>query len=190
MLRRSTRMTARSRTAWTAAALGAFFAAMVAWAILAVEGPDDAARATHERDTRALPFAPGDVTAVAIAPRSAPGLRLERTAEGWRLLSPTVGAATSLAVEGLLERLSTMRVRTSLPADPSALAARGLDPPAARLTLTLTDGRTLALDLGDESPFDRTRFVRTGEEIRVIDGVPAAAVDPSPDAFLASPTGR
>ena len=190
MLRRGTRTTARSRTAWTAAVLGALFAAMVAWAILAVEGPDAAARATHDRDTRALPFAPGDVTAVAIAPRNAPELRLERTTEGWRLLSPAEGAATALAVEGLLDRLSAMRVRTSLPDAPGALAARGLDPPAARLTLTLAGGRTLALDLGDESPFDRTRFGRAGGEIRVIEGVPAAAVDPSPDAFLALPAGR
>jgi hypothetical protein len=183
-------MTARSRTAWTAAVLGALFAAMVAWAILAVEGPDAAALATHERDTRALPFIPGDVTAVAIAPRNAPELRLERTTEGWRLLSPAEGAATALAVEGLLDRLSAMRVRTSLPDAPGALGARGLDPPAARLTLTLAGGRTLALDLGDESPFDRTRFGRAGGEIRVIEGVPAAAVDPSPDAFLALPAGR
>lgn len=190
MLRRGTRTTARSRTAWTAAVLGALFAAMVAWAILAVEGPDAAARATHDRDTRALPFAPGDVTAVVIAPRNAPELRLERTTEGWRLLSPAEGAATALAVEGLLDRLSAMRVRTSLPDAPGALAARGLDPPAARLTLTLAGGRTLALDLGDESPFDRTRFGRAGGEIRVIEGVPAAAVDPSPDAFLALPAGR
>jgi hypothetical protein len=163
---------------------------MVAWAILAVEEPDAAARATRERDTRALPFAPGEVTAVAIVPRSAPELRLERTAEGWRLLSPTVGSATALAVEGLLERLAGMRVRTSLPTDPGALAASGLDPPAARLTLTLGGGRTVGIDLGDESAFDRTRFGRAGGEIQVIEGVPAAAVDPNPDAFLAAPAGR
>jgi hypothetical protein len=190
VLRRGTRTTARSRIVWTVAVLGALFAAMVAWAILAVEGPDAAARLTHERDARALPFAPGDVTAVAIAPRSAPELRLERTAGGWRLLSPAEGAATALAVEGLLDRLSAMRVRTSLPTGPGALAARGLDPPAARLTLTLAGGRTLSLDLGDESAFDRTRFGRAGGEMLVIEGVPAAAVDPAPDAFLAAKAGR
>jgi len=183
-------MTARSRTVWTVAVLGAIFAAMVAWAILAVEGPDAAARLTHERDTRALPFAPGDVTAVAIAPRSAPELRLERTAGGWRLLSPAEGVAAALAVEGLLDRLSAMRVRTSLPVDPEGLAARDLEPPAARLTLTLEGGKTLSLDLGDESAFDRTRFGRAGGEILVIDGVPAAALDPGPDAFLAAKAGR
>ena len=183
-------MRARSRIAWAAAALGAIFAAMVAWAILAVEGPDAAARATHERDLRALPFSPADVATIAVAPRSAPEIRLERTAEGWRLLAPTQGAASVLAVEGLLDRLSAMRVRTSLAADPGALAARGLDPPAARVTLTLGDGRRLALDLGDESSFDRTRYGRDGGKVLVIEGVPAAAVDPSPDAFLAAPADR
>ena len=183
-------MRARSRIVWVAAALGALFAALVAWAILAVERPDAAARATHERDARALPFSPADVAALAVAPRRGPELRLERTADGWRLLAPDPGAAAALAVEGFLDRLSAMRVRASLPADAGALAARGLDPPAARLTLTLTDGRTLALDLGEESAFDRTRFGRNGERVLVIDGVPSAAVDPSPEAFLASPAGR
>jgi hypothetical protein len=190
VLRRGTRMTARSRTAWTVAVLGAFFAAMVAWALLGVERPDASSRATHERDTRALRFAPGDVTAVTIAPRSAPELRLERTSGGWRLLSPAQGVANALAVEGLLDRLSGMRVRTSLPADPGAVAARGLDPPVARLTLTLAGGGTLWLDLGDESAFDRTRFGRVRREILVIEGVPTAAVDPGPDGFLVAPSGR
>ena len=190
MLRRSTMTTARSRTVWTVAVLGALFAAVVAWAILGVEGPDASARLIHERDTRALPFAPRDVMALAIAPRSAPELRLERGVGGWRLPPPAEGAATALAVEGFLERLSAMRVRASLPAEPGALAARGLDPPASRLTLTLAGGRMLSLDLGDESAFDRTRFGRAGREIWVIEGVPAAAVDPGLDAFLAAPAGR
>jgi hypothetical protein len=98
--------------------------------------------------------------------------------------------ADALAVEGLLDRLSAMRVRSSLPVDPAGLAARGLEPPASRLTLTLVGGKTLSLDLGDESAFDRTRFGRAGGEILVIDGVPAAALDPGPDAFLAAKAGR
>jgi hypothetical protein len=181
---------ARSRIAWAAAALGLLFAGMVAWALLAVERPDAAARAARERASLALPFVPGDVTAVTITPRSAPEVGLERTPDGWRLTAPTRGPAGALAVEGLLERLATMRVRTSLPADPGALAVRGLAPPVARLRLALRDGRTLDLDLGDESPFDRTRFGRAGGEIRVIEGVPAAAVDPAPETFQAAPEAR
>jgi hypothetical protein len=177
--------TARSRTTWAAVALGALFVAMVAWAFLSVQAPESAARATHERDSRVLRFTPGEVQDVAIAPRSAPGVRLARTARGWRLLAPAEGPASALAVEGFLDRLAEMRVRATVPSEPGTAASRGLDPPAARLTLTLRDGTTLALDLGDESPFDRTRFGRSGGEIRVIEGVPAAALDPVPGAFQA-----
>ena len=92
-------------------------------------------------------------------------------------------------MEGLLERLSEMRVRSTLPADRASLAPRGLEPPASRITLTLRDGRVLALDLGDESPFDRTRFGRRGAEILAIEGVPAAALDPAPDRLLGGPGG-
>jgi hypothetical protein len=173
-----------------AAALGALFAAMVAWAILSVEGPESRARATQERVARALPFSPGEVVSLEVAPRSGAALRLERAAGGWRLLAPTAGAAGAPAVEAFLERLSEMRVRGSVPAGPGAGAARGLDPPVARLTLSLRDGRTVALDLGDENPFDRTRFGRSGPEIRAIEGVPALAVDPDPEPFLAAPEAR
>ena len=37
--------------------------------------------------------------------------------------------------------------------------------------------------MGDESPFDRTRYCRVGGEIRVVEGVPAAALEPVPEAF-------
>jgi hypothetical protein len=82
-----------------------------------------------------------------------------------------------------------MRVRSTLPADPASLAPRGLEPPAARIRVTLRDGRGLALELGDESPFDRTRFGRRGAEVLAIEGVPAAALDPAPDRLLTSPGG-
>jgi len=183
-------MSARTRIGWTAAALAALFAGMVAWALLAVERPESAALATHERASLALPFAPGDVVSLAITPRSGPGLQLERTPDGWGILTPAPGPAGTLAVEGFLDRLGAMRVRTSLPPGGAGLAALGLAPPASRITLTLRDGRTLSLDMGDESPFDRTRYCRVGGEIRVVEGVPAAAIDPVLEAFRSSPGAR
>ena len=183
-------MSARTRIGWTAAALAALFAGMVAWALLAVERPESAALATHERASLALPFAPGDVVSLAITPRSGPEFRLERTPDGWGILTPAPGPAGTLAVEGFLDRLGAMRVRTSLPPGGAGLAALGLAPPASRITLTLRDGRTLSLDMGDESPFDRTRYCRVGGEIRVVEGVPAAAIDPVLEAFRSSPGAR
>jgi hypothetical protein len=180
---------ARSRTLALAAALAAILAGLVAWALLAVERPDVAARARHDLGNRALPFRPADVTSISIAPRGAPEIQLLRAGPGWSV-APAGGVASTVAVEGLLDRLSEMRVRSTIPAaEAGALAARGLEPPSSRLTLTLRDGSVLALDLGDESGFDRTRFGRRGAEILAIEGVPAAVLDPGPDRFLAAPGG-
>ena len=182
-------MKARTRTLALAAALAAVLAALIAWALLAVERPDLAARARPDLGRRALPFRPAEVTSLSIAPRGAPEVRLLRGGSGWRL-TPPGGLASTVAVEGLLDRLSEMRVRSAMSAaEPGAMAARGLEPPSSRLTLTLRDGTVLALDLGDESAFDRTRFGRRGAEILAIDGVPPAVLDPGPDRLLAAPGG-
>lgn len=182
-------MGARSRIGWTAVALGALFAGMVAWALLAVERPESAARAAQEREARVLAFPPAEVVSVAVEPRSGAALRLERAEGGWRL-RPSGEPAGPLLVEGFLDRLAAMRVRTTLPPGPGGLPALGLDPPAARVTLALRGGKTLSLDLGDENPFDRTRYCRAGGDVRVVEGVPKAAVDPDPEAFRAAPDAR
>ena len=177
-------MKARARTLWLAAALAALLVALVAGALLGVERPDSAARERQDRDGRALPFRPADVAAISIATRGGPEVRLVRGGAGWTLLPPG-GEASAVAVDGLLERLSGMRVRSAFPTGPGGLASRGLDPPAARLTLTFRDGRELALDLGDESAFDRTRFGRRNGEILAIEGVPDVVLDPAPERLLA-----
>lgn len=181
-------MKARSRTLALAAALAALLAALIAGALLGVERPDADARARHDRETLAFPVRPSEVVRLSIAPRGAPEVRLLRSGEEWSL-SPPGGEASAAAVEGLLERLSGMRVRSTLPADPGALAARGLDPPAVRLTVTLQDGSAMTLDLGDESSFDRTRFARRGGEILAVEGVPPAVLDRDPARLLSAPGG-
>ena len=181
-------MKARTRTLAIAAGLAAVLAGLIAWALVGVERPDAAARARHDRETRALPFRPADVVSLNIAPRGSPEVRLVRTGRGWSVF-PSGGEASTVAVEGLLERLSEMRARSVLRADPGALASRGLAPPSSRLTLVLRDGSAPAIDLGDENAFDRTRFGRRGEEILAIEGVPPAALDPAPERLIAAPGG-
>ena len=177
-------MKARTRTLALAAALAALLAALVAGALLGVERPDSAARARHDRASRALPFRPADVVAIAIAPRGGAEVRLVREGAGWSFLPPG-GEASAVAVEGLLERLSEMRVRSTAPAGAGGSHPGDSIPPATRLTLTLRDGSRLALDLGDESTFDRARFGRRDGEILAIEGVPDAVLDPSPERLLA-----
>ncbi|MEI7704346.1 MAG: DUF4340 domain-containing protein [Deltaproteobacteria bacterium] len=179
-------MKARARTLLLLASLALLLGGLVAWALLGVERPDEAARARHDREARALPFRPGDVTLLEIAPRGVPQVRWTRVEGGWRA-EPSGAAARAEVVDGLLERLAEMRVRVVLPAGEGGLASRGLDPPASRVALTLRDGSTRALDLGDENGFDRTRNARRGGEILLVEGVPSVLFDPAPDRAIAAP---
>lgn len=182
-------MKASHRPVVLAAALAAGFAALVAYALLRVERPDEAARARHEAEARALSFAPGEVLAIAITTRAGTAIRIERVGEAWRLASPRAEAASAPAVDGLLERLGAIRLRATLPAGTKGDAAPGLDPPAARVVLALRDGSTRTLDVGDENPFDRTRYVRAGGRTGLAAGVPDALLDPGLDRQLAPPGG-
>jgi len=182
-------VTARSRTLALLAGLAALLAALVAAALLLVERPDDAGRTRREVGTRALSFRSDDVTVLTIQQRGGAPVRVERSGAGFRLASPTPGEASPTAVLGLLDRLASIRVRSRLPADPAALAPRGLDPPVARVIVLGKDGGSAELDLGDETPFDRNRFGRMGGEILILEDVPAAALDPALDRLLGGAGG-
>ena len=193
-------MKARSRPLLLAAGIAAAFAALVAIALHGVERPDEAARERHAAATRALPFAPADAVALSVAPREGPEVRLERSGAGWRVSAPREAPANAQAVEGLLDRLAAVRLHGAAPAAPAAPAgpaaaaapdarALGLDPPFARIQVGLRDGTALTLDVGDENPFDRTRYCRSGGVIRLADGVPGALLDPALAGLLSAPGG-
>lgn len=182
-------MTARSRTLALLAGLAALLAALVTAALLLVERPDEAGRTNRDAGTRALSLQPDDVTVLTMEPRGGPPVRVERSGAGFRLASPAAGEASPAAVLGLLDRLGGIRVRSRFPADPAALASRGLDPPLVRMTVLGKDGRSEVLDLGDETPFDRNRFGRVGGEILILEDVPEAALDPALDRLLGGAGG-
>ena len=166
-------MRARGRSAWAAAGFVLLFAGLVSSAYLLFERPAREEEARRRSEVRVLAFAPAEVREVRLA-RGGKVAVLDRTASGW---SSTVaaGAATPVdaeAAEAYLARLAALRRGAALPPGDGGLARYGLDPPRARLEIDLDGGRTLSLDLGDESPFDHTVFARAGGEVLVL---PASA---------------
>jgi hypothetical protein len=92
-----------------------------------------------------------DVTAVAIT-RGGESVKLEREGERWQVLQPVKARGSKAAVDELLATVMTARIDREIDARPAALADFGLDKPAAELTLTLADGKTLGLQLGAKNP--------------------------------------
>ena len=183
-------MSARARTAGLAAALAVVFATVVAWAYLSVERPMREERSLRESAERVLPFAPADVREVRLSSGGAEVI-LARREGGWTVTAASSGPADPEAVEACLERLAALRRRAVVPPGDGGLAGFGLDPPRARLSVSLDGGRRLSLDIGGDNPFDHTLFALAGGEVVVLPaGARAAlALDPSRLALPPSPDG-
>src|SRR5438552_2959862 len=92
-----------------------------------------------------------DVTGVELKRRE-DTVRLTRAGEAWELKSPVVARADRARVEETLTTVLTAKVDREIDPKPAALGDFGLDKPAAEVTLTLKDGKTLGLALGNKSP--------------------------------------
>jgi len=154
---------ARTRTALGTLALLAAAAGAVVWVRRADERADGERR-VREAEGRVFDFAAAEVRELTVEARGGT-TRLVRDGAGWRI--PALDApADRAAAEGLAERLAGALKKgeaAPLPLDERALASFGLARPAVRVQAALAGGRTAALALGDQNPFDGSRFARAGD---------------------------
>jgi hypothetical protein len=120
-------------------------------------------RAPAERSARLLEFRPEDVESLSIAYAGAE-VRLQRQPAGrWQLVAPVRAAAEPLAVSRVLSSLADARVTRTIAERPTPqeLKEFGLDPPWARVSVTLTNGVTLPTVLvGAKSPVGHSAYAR------------------------------
>jgi uncharacterized protein DUF4340 len=92
-----------------------------------------------------------DVTELEVK-RDGETVRLKREGEQWALLAPVRARGSRPAVDETLANVLTAKIDREIDPNPKSLADFGLDRPAAELTLTLKDGKTLGLTLGAKNP--------------------------------------
>jgi hypothetical protein len=92
-----------------------------------------------------------DVTGVELK-RGGETVRLQREGEDWQVLEPVKARGSRPTVDELLATVMTAKIDREIDANPKSLGDFGLDKPAAEVTLTLKDGRTLGLQLGAKNP--------------------------------------
>lgn len=92
-----------------------------------------------------------DVTAVELR-RPSDSVRLQRDGENWQLLEPVKARGSRSTVDELLANVMTAKIDREIDPNPKSPADFGLDKPAADVTLTLKDGKTLGLQLGAKNP--------------------------------------
>lgn len=142
--------------AWKTLSLAVLFVSLLGYVYLFERTP-------AERNPRLLEFRPEDVESLAIAYAGAE-IRVQREASGkWQLVAPLRAAADHLTVGRILSSLADARVTRTIAEKPSReeLSAFGLDPPWARVSLSLKNGVTLpALLIGAKSPVGHSAYVR------------------------------
>ena len=92
-----------------------------------------------------------DVTGVELK-RLDETVRLQRDGDTWSLLEPLKARGSRTGVDELLANVMTAKIDREIDPNPKSLADFGLDKPAADITLTLKDGKTLGLQLGAKNP--------------------------------------
>lgn len=93
----------------------------------------------------------GDVTGVEIR-RGSEVVKLTREGDGWRILEPVKTRGDRGSIEETVTSVVMAKMDREIASAPSSLADFGLAPPAADVTLTLKDGKSLALQLGAKNP--------------------------------------
>jgi hypothetical protein len=92
-----------------------------------------------------------DVTAVELKRRD-DTVRLARVGEAWEMKTPVAARGDRARVDETLTTVLTAKADREIDAKPAALADFGLDKPAAEITLTLKDGKTIGVALGSKTP--------------------------------------
>jgi Domain of unknown function (DUF4340) len=124
-----------------------------------------------------------DVTAVELK-RPENTVRLARAGDGWELKSPVVARGDRARVDETLTTVLTAKADRQIDPKPATLGDFGLDKPAAEVTLTLKDGKTLGLALGNKTPTGVWVYAREAGKPAVLalpDGVLREATKPVSD---------
>jgi len=141
-------------------ALGAFYY------VYEVRGGPERAKTAAQKG-RLWPAEASDVTEVALR-RGRETLRLRREGDGWQIVEPVKARGDRSRIDETLVTLTTARVDREIASAPTQVAEFGLDKPGAEVTLSLKDGRRLALTLGAKSPTGAWVYAREAQKPAVV----------------------
>jgi hypothetical protein len=92
-----------------------------------------------------------DVTQLVLK-RPDDSVEVKREGDTWQMAAPVRARADRGSVEEVITNALTAKIDREIDAAPASLTDFGLDKPAAEVTMTLKDGKQLALVLGGKSP--------------------------------------
>jgi len=109
-----------------------------------------------------------EITKIEILRREGETTRIEKGSDGaWRITAPEPLAADRSAVESLVSSAAALNADKAVEEKPEDLAVFGLKEPHARVVITLKDGKTRTVLLGDDAPVGGGGFAQVDGDPKV-----------------------
>lgn len=109
-----------------------------------------------------------EITKIEILRREGETTRIEKGGDGaWRITAPEPLAADRSAVESLVSSAAALNADKVVEEKPEDLAVFGLKEPHARVVITLKDGKTRTVLLGDDAPVGGGGFAQVDGDPKV-----------------------
>ena len=110
-------------------------------------------------------------------------LDLKKENGKWAITSPKAIAADSDSVSSLVSTLSSVTADSTIEDKPADLSAYGLAKPALEIQITPKSGKTVTLDIGDDTPTNSGAYAKVSSDPHVyaIGSFVKSSVDKKPD---------
>ncbi len=123
--------------------------------------------ATTEATPKVIAIPEDQVKEIRIAKKDAEPTVVSKAGDKWILVQPKAMAADQEAVGSMVTALSSLNADRVVEEKPADLAPFGLATPKEQVTVTKKDGKTVTLDLGDDSPVGSGVFAKLAGDSKV-----------------------
>jgi hypothetical protein len=155
-------MSQKQKTLSTLAVIASLAAALASYAWFDVYQKGVADQKKKDAGNTLFSFKKDEVQKLVVTAKGE-GTSLERDgASDWKITAPIQAAADKMPVDAIVDKLAGLKRLRGVDGA-SDLKEFGLAQPRIKIVLTLSNGKTAELDIGDDNPYDGTLFVKTGD---------------------------
>ncbi|MDP7557536.1 MAG: DUF4340 domain-containing protein, partial [Nitrospinaceae bacterium] len=120
------------------------------------------------RSEKVLPFKPGNVDTFSII-KNKSSITLKRSGtDGWRMTSPVDAKGDSAAASTYLSFINNLSFTRLVDDSPKDLSVFGLNIPALEVSLSMKNGKTKGLRVGDDHPMGNKIYLARSDENKIL----------------------
>jgi hypothetical protein len=172
-------MSQKQKTLSTLAVVAAVVAALASYAWFGVYQKGVAEQKAKDEKNTVFSFKKDDVKKIAVTAKGDTTV-IVRDGADWKITAPIQTRADKMPVDAIVDKLTGLKRKRGIDS-PSDLKEYGLTAPRIKVAVTLADGKTAELDVGDDNGYDGTLFTKTGEgnDVDVCEGALKYPLDKS-----------